>query len=98
MLFHCFKHPPPPLPPLQKEDEDAVVETDTARLEEIADAPTGLRDRDLRSMKDQLLVETADVLGVSLFNAELLLRKHGQTILWFVLCAPITPRWKVLWS
>lgn len=37
----------------------------------------GLRAQDLQEAKDQLLVETADMLSVPLFTAEALLRNHG---------------------
>ena len=39
---------------------------------------SGLRAQDLQEAKDQLLVETADMLRVPLFTAEALLRNHGQ--------------------
>lgn len=39
---------------------------------------SGLRAQDLQEAKDQLLVETADMLSVPLFTAEALLRNHGQ--------------------
>ena len=38
----------------------------------------GLRAQDLQEAKDQLLVETADMLSVPLFTAEALLRNHGK--------------------
>lgn len=37
---------------------------------------SGLRSQDLQEAKDQLLVETSDMLHVPLFTAEVLLRKH----------------------
>ncbi|GAB1610546.1 ankyrin repeat and IBR domain-containing protein 1-like isoform X2 [Argonauta hians] len=37
---------------------------------------SGLRTQDLQEVKDQLLVETADMLSVPLFTAEALLRNH----------------------
>ena len=39
---------------------------------------SGLRPQDLQEAKDQLLVETADMLSVPLFTAEALLRNHGE--------------------
>ena len=41
-------------------------------------AYSGLRAQDLQEAKDQLLVETADMLHVPLFTAEALLRHHGK--------------------
>ena len=41
---------------------------------------SGLRAQDLQEAKDQLLVETADMLSVPLFTAEALLRNHGQLL------------------
>lgn len=37
----------------------------------------GLRTQDLQEAKDQLLVETSDMLQVPLFTAEALLRDNG---------------------
>lgn len=47
-------------------DEDIAesVETDTDLLEEIAETPLAMQDKDLRSMKDALLIETSQILGV----------------------------------
>lgn len=39
---------------------------------------SGLRAQDLQEAKDQLLVETSDMLRVPLFTAEALLRNHGE--------------------
>ena len=39
---------------------------------------SGLRAQDLQEAKDQLLVETSDMLQVPLFTAEALLRNHGK--------------------
>lgn len=41
------------------------MEPDPEQLKEIADAPVAMLDKDLRSMKDALLIETAEMLGVS---------------------------------
>ena len=38
---------------------------------------TGLRAQDLQEAKDQLVVETADMLHIPLFTAESLLRDNG---------------------
>lgn len=40
----------------------------------------GLRTQDLQEAKDQLLVETADMLNLPLFTAEALLRNNGKII------------------
>lgn len=40
----------------------------------------GLRTQDLQEAKDQLLVETADMLNLPLFTAEALLRNNGIII------------------
>jgi len=41
---------------------------------------SGLRTQDLQEAKDQLLVETSDMLHIPLFTAEALLRDNGQSI------------------
>lgn len=41
---------------------------------------TGLRAQDLQEAKDQLVVETADMLHIPLFTAEALLRDNGSWI------------------
>jgi ankyrin repeat/IBR domain-containing protein 1 len=41
---------------------------------------TGLRAQDLQEAKDQLVVETADMLRIPLFTAEALLRDNGSWI------------------
>lgn len=41
------------------------IEPDTELLEEIAEAPVVMQNQDLRSMKDTLLIETSEMLGVS---------------------------------
>lgn len=40
---------------------------------------SGLRAQDLQEAKDQLLVETADMLHIPLFTAEALLRDNGKS-------------------
>ena len=55
--------------PFQAEDEAdpaSPIEPDNTHLMELAEAPSGMRDSDLRSMKDQLLIETSELLGVQL--------------------------------
>ena len=44
---------------------------------------SGLRAQDLQEAKDQLLVETADMLSIPLFTAEALLRNYGRIIMKF---------------
>ena len=39
---------------------------------------SGLRTQDLQEAKDQLLVETSDMLHIPLFTAEALLRDNGN--------------------
>ena len=41
---------------------------------------SGLRAQDLQEAKDQLLVETADMLHIPLFTAEALLRDNGESL------------------
>lgn len=41
---------------------------------------TGLRAQDLQEAKDQLVVETADMLHIPLFTAEALLRDNGTLL------------------
>lgn len=49
---------------LQNDSGEVMTDTDPALLQEIAEQPTGMQDTDLRSMKDQLLIETSEMLGV----------------------------------
>lgn len=53
-----------PLSLTQGDDQDSSLDPDPEMLQEIADAPTGMRDKDLRTMKDTLLIETVQLLGV----------------------------------
>ena len=53
-----------PLSLTQGDDQDSSLDPDPELLQEIADAPTGMRDKDLRTMKDTLLIETVQLLGV----------------------------------
>lgn len=54
----------------QEENEEPVVPVSDS------EEYSGLRAQDLQEVKDQLLVETADMLSVPLFTAEALLRNH----------------------
>ena len=54
--------------------EESVPEIDSEEY-------SGLRAQDLQEAKDQLLVETADMLSIPLFTAEALLRNHGGFML-----------------
>ena len=57
-------------PYVQNDPGEIVVDTDPALLQELAEQPTGMQTTDLRSMKDQLLIETTEMLGVSLVVIE----------------------------
>ena len=41
---------------------------------------SGMRCQDVQMQKDQLIVETADMLKIPLFTAEALLKVHGKEI------------------
>lgn len=56
------------------DDGSDVNEADVASSEE--EAYSGLRSQDLQEAKDQLLVETSDMLNIPLFTAEALLRDN----------------------
>ncbi|CAH1394062.1 unnamed protein product [Nezara viridula] len=56
------------------EEETDVNEADIESSEE--EAYSGLRSQDLQEAKDQLLVETSDMLNIPLFTAEALLRDN----------------------
>ncbi len=65
----------------QEEDEEVVAivsEPDPELLQEIAEGPVAMVDQDLRSMKDKLLIETAEMLGVNMLSAAALLRQYGE--------------------
>lgn len=51
--------------------------SDTIFSGEADEVYTGLRAQDLQEAKDQLVVETADMLHIPLFTAEALLRDNG---------------------
>lgn len=44
---------------------------------------SGLRSQDLQEAKDQLLVDTSDMLKIPLFTAEALLRDNGKQTIYF---------------
>ena len=48
--------------------------------QDVDEVYTGLRAQDLQEAKDQLVVETADMLHIPLFTAEALLRDNGIAI------------------
>lgn len=52
--------------------------TRTLVLGDAEEVYTGLRAQDLQEAKDQLVVETADMLHIPLFTAEALLRDNGN--------------------
>jgi len=60
-----------------------AAEPDPELLQELAEGPVAMMDRDLRSMKDKLLIETAEMLGVSLLAASTLLKEYGKGWLGF---------------
>lgn len=54
-----------PPPQIQNDPGNLVAaDPDPELLQELADQPTGMQDTELRSMKDQLLIETSEMLGV----------------------------------
>ncbi|WAR10894.1 AKIB1-like protein [Mya arenaria] len=57
-------------------NDDTGGEIDEAAPEIDSEEYSGLRAQDLQEAKDQLLVETADMLSIPLFTAEALLRNH----------------------
>ena len=46
------------------------MDPDSEFLEEIAETPVTMQDTDLRSMKDALLIETSQMLGVSWYLSD----------------------------
>ena len=58
-----------------KSHEQEVDCDDVVLIEEDRRA---LRVQDLQEEKDKLLVETSDMLHLSIFKAEILLKKHGN--------------------
>lgn len=73
---HTHHAPPPP----QNDKPISSIEPDADLLHEIANGPMGMKDHDIRSMKDELLIETSHMLGVSLFTAEVLLRNNSMWV------------------
>lgn len=63
---------------MQGDDSILPNEPDPEMLEEIATGRRGLGNHELRSMKDSLLIETSNMLGVSLLTAQNLLREYGE--------------------
>lgn len=57
----------------------SVVVVDASLLD-TEEVYTGLRAQDLQEAKDQLVVETADMLHIPLFTAEALLRDNGKKL------------------
>ena len=64
----------------QADSNDTVNEAELYGLGEQEEVYSGLRTQDLQEAKDQLLVETSDMLHIPLFTAEALLRNNGQSI------------------
>lgn len=61
---------------LQADNVDLVNEDDEI-INEQDEVYSGLRSQDLQEAKDQLLVDTSDMLKIPLFTAEALLRDNG---------------------
>lgn len=60
----------------QADNADLVNEDDVIGNEQ--EVYSGLRSQDLQEAKDQLLVDTSDMLKIPLFTAEALLRNNGK--------------------
>ena len=56
---------------------------------DVEEVYTGLRAQDLQEAKDQLVVETADMLHIPLFTAEALLRDNGGPSFVAGFCFPL---------
>jgi hypothetical protein len=65
---------------LQADSSDTINEAELYGPGEQEEVYSGLRTQDLQEAKDQLLVETSDMLHIPLFTAEALLRNNGQSI------------------
>lgn len=65
---------------LQADSSDTINEVELYGPGEQEEVYSGLRTQDLQEAKDQLLVETSDMLHIPLFTAEALLRDNGQPI------------------
>ena len=59
-------------------DGDSRIQVSDTVISEGSEGYTGLKAHELMEAKDQLLVETSDMLHVPLFTAEALLRHYGQ--------------------
>lgn len=64
---------------LQADSSDVVNEDDDV-INEQEEVYSGLRSQDLQEAKDQLLVDTSDMLKIPLFTAEALLRDNGLLV------------------
>lgn len=62
---------------LKADNSDTVNEDDNGYDKNEQEVYSGLRTQDLQEAKDQLLVETSDMLHIPLFTAEALLRDNG---------------------
>lgn len=62
---------------MQADNTDVVNEDDEIINEQQEEVYCGLRSQDLQEAKDQLLVDTSDMLKIPLFTAEALLRDNG---------------------
>lgn len=60
--------------------EEESEESLSTQTNIVGDSHEGLRPQELREAKDRLLVDTSDMLRVSLFTAEALLRDNGELI------------------
>lgn len=64
---------------MQADSSDVVNEDDDV-INEQEEVYSGLRSQDLQEAKDQLLVDTSDMLKIPLFTAEALLRDNGLLV------------------
>lgn len=79
-MFFFFKSNEVPYKFLQADDSVAQLDKNASACcnnDEIDEIYAGLRAQDLQEAKDQLVVETADMLHLPLFIAESLLRENG---------------------
>lgn len=74
---------------IQADSSDGINEGEVVGTEVETDCDSevysGLRAQDLQEAKDQLLVETADMLHIPLFTAEALLRDNGRCMIYLSL-------------
>lgn len=59
------------------DSENIVIEMDPIHPPVIQQKGVALKNQEIQSIKDQLIIETSELLGVSLFTAEALLRNNG---------------------